>query len=158
MPRATLLRRSPVLAALAAGLALAGTGQASAQSSACQEGGKHLQERQDLVKQLNSLGSKKVDPSKACTMLTKLTANGSKAISWLDANKDWCQIPEQFANNFREDHKRVTDLRGKACKAAVQQTEMMRKARQAAQNGGGGGGLLGGPGLSGEYKIPQGAL
>jgi hypothetical protein len=35
---------------------------------------------------------------------------------------------------------------------------MERKARQQAQQGGGRGGLLGGPGLSGEYKIPQGAL
>ncbi len=38
---------------------------------------------------------------------------------------------------------------------------MEKRAReQAAQNaaGGGGGGLLGGPGLTGSYRLPQGAL
>lgn len=159
MPRATTLRRSTALAALAAATALLAAGGAKAQSTACQEGGKYLQERQELVKQLNTLGTKKVDPVRACSMLTKLSTNGTKAITWLDGNKDWCQIPDHFAENFKQDHQRVTDLRGKACKAAAQQAEMMKRARQqAAQQGGGGGGLLGGPGLTGEYKIPQGAL
>lgn len=151
MPRALTLT-------LIAGLALGAPAQALAQSNVCQEGGKYLQERQGLVQQMNALsGKKQVDAGKACSVLTKLSANGTKAVTWLEANKDWCQIPDQFAQSFKEDHQRVADLRGKACKAAAQQAEMIKRARQQAQNGGGGG-LLGGPGLTGEYKIPQGAL
>jgi hypothetical protein len=163
MTRAAPLPFRPRLATgLAAGLALAllASGPARAQSTVCQEGGKHLEERKGLVSQLNGLGKKRVDPGRACAILTKLTANGQKSIAWLDANKDWCQIPDQFASSFKEDHGRVSDLKGKACQAAAQQAEMMRKARQQAQQQaqGAGGGMLGGPGLTGQYKMPQGAL
>ncbi len=164
MTRAAPLPFRPRLATgLAAGLALAllSTGPALAQSAVCQEGGKHLEERKGIVAQLNGLGKKKVDPTRACAILTRLTANGQKSIAWLDANKDWCQIPDQFATTFKEDHSRVSDLKGKACQAAAQQAQMMKKARQQAQQqaqGGGGGGMLGGPGLTGQYKMPQGAL
>ncbi len=161
---APLLPRSSRATGLAAGLALAlallSSAPALAQSAACQEGGKHLEERKGIVAQLNGLGKKRVDPTKACTILTRLTANGQKSIAWLDANKDWCQIPDQFAASFKEDHSRVSDLKGKACQAAAQQAQMMKKARQQAQQQaqGGGGGMLGGPGLTGQYKMPQGAL
>jgi hypothetical protein len=48
-------------------------------------------------------------------------------------------------------------MRTKICGAAAQQAAMEKKMRaQAAQNQGGG--LLGGPGLTGSFKVPQGAL
>ena len=82
-----------------------------------------------------------------------LVTNGTTAVKWLEANKDWCQIPDPVVENIKQDHARAVDLRGKACKAAAQQAAMEKKAKE-----GGSSGLLGGDGLTGSYRMPQGAL
>ena len=150
------------LAGLVSGLAF-GTVPAAAQSAACQDVQKILVERKSIVEQLNGLGKgkeKKVDAASACTMFTKLATNGSAGVKFIDANKEWCQIPDQFATGFKADHEKAVGIKNKACQAAAQQAKMMKMAREQAEKGGrgGAGGMLGGPGLTGEYKIPQGAL
>jgi hypothetical protein len=134
---------------------------AFAQSSDCQEAQKFLGERQSLIKQIQALGGggkkKQVDPRAACTIFSKLVTNGASGLKWIDANKDWCQVPEQFATNFKTDHGHAVEMKGKACEAAAKMAQMEKQAREAQKNGGGGG-LLGGSGLTGSYKIPQGAL
>lgn len=150
------MRRALSLLSIAA---LCGTlfasGPAFAQASGCEESQRLLGERQDLMKRVNGLG-KKIDPNAACSVFTKLAANGAATIKWLDANKDWCSVPDNFVTGFKADHQKVSSFRGKACQAASQQASMQQKQKEAAQ--GGGGGLLGGPGLTGEYKLPKGAL
>ena len=146
--------RSLVLAACA-GAALAATaGPASAQ--VCQEGAKYIQERQTIIQQLNKSGGKdrKLDPRMACGAFGKLLANGEQSLKWLDANKDWCQIPEQVVENLKQEHTKVKEIRGQACQAAAKLTQMEKQARQQQQQGGN---PFGG-GLTGQYKIPQGAL
>ncbi len=104
-------------------------------------------------------GKKQIDARMACTNFGSLVSNGQTVIKWVEANKEWCSIPDNFVQGIKNDHAKATELRGKACNVAAQQTALEKKARQQAQQGGGGGGgLLGGPGLTGEYKIPQGAL
>jgi hypothetical protein len=156
MSRAALLR-SVLAGGLAAAGLIAASAPVSAQSSSCQDAQKFLQERQSLIQQINKLGgkNKKVDPRSACSIMGKLVANGEVGIKWLNANKDWCQVPDQFATNFRQDHDRSKEMRGEACKAAAQLNALEKKAKQAEQqqrNNPFGGGL------TGEYKIPQGAL
>jgi hypothetical protein len=142
---------------------LAGT-PATAQNAACQEGGKIMNQRQAIVTQLSSLGKNKIDPRAACPLFGKLVSNGAAALKWLEANKDWCSIPDGFVENIKGDHAKAGELRGKACAAAAQVKLMENKARQAQQQqqqeGGpsGAGGTLGGPGLTGSFKLPQGAL
>lgn len=156
-----LLSRRPglgprlALAVLAAGFAVSAASSALAQSASCQEFGKTLEQRKGLVQKLQSLGSKnkKMDPKAACSMFGQLVANGDGAVKWLEANKDWCQIPDPFIENIKADHVRAQDLRGKACKAAAQQAAMEKKAKEGA-----GPALLGGGGLTGSYRMPQGAL
>jgi len=152
--------RSYVLAALAAsGIFVAVP--AFAQSGNCQDAQKFLGERQSLIQQINKLGGngpkKTIDPRSACGIFTKLVNNGDTGIKWLTANKDWCQVPDQFATGFAEDHKRAVDMKGKACAAAAKVEQMQKQAQQAQQNGKGGG-LLGGGGLTGSYTMPKGAL
>jgi hypothetical protein len=137
--------------------ALLAPAPALAQSADCAAFPKTLQERQELIKQVNGLG-KKANPKDACVLFTKLTTNGAGGLKWLETNKDWCQVPDQFAENFKADHARVSNIKGQACKAASQVAVMEKKAREQAQQGGGRSGLLGGEGLSGSYKMPQGAL
>jgi hypothetical protein len=143
--------RVGAVAATAVALALA----APAAASTCAEFQKHRQERQSLIQQFQKLvgKDKKIQPKDACTVLTKITGNGSTALKWLEANKDWCQIPDQFVASFKTDHDNVQKLRGQAGGAAAKQAEMDKKAREGGQSG-----LLGGDGLEGSYRIPQGAL
>ena len=153
------MSRVTVAAALA--VAFAGfAGPALAQGTACGDIQKTLIERKALVSQANgSSGSKKakLTAAQACTLFGKLATNGAGGIKWLDANKEWCSIPDSFMDGFKQDHARVLTLRTKICSAASQQAVMEKRARQQAENSGGGG-LLGGPGLTGSMKIPQGAL
>jgi hypothetical protein len=143
---------------LAAVLALAAL-PALAQGNACQDGQKLLTERQTLMKQwvdMSGGGKKKVDPRPACTLFTKIANNSSATLKWLEVNKDWCQVPEGFVTTFKESHDGVLSTKNQACQVAAKVTEMQKKAAEAQRAGGGG--MLGGGGLTGEYKIPQGAL
>lgn len=150
--------RSYVFAALAAaGVFMAAP--AFAQSSNCQDAQKFLGERQTLIQQINKLGGegkkKTIDPRAACGIFTKLVTNGDAGVKWIAANKDWCQVPDQFATGFTEDHKRAVEMKGKACTAAAKVTQMQKQAQQSQQRGSG---LLGGGGLTGSYTMPKGAL
>ncbi|KQT46503.1 hypothetical protein ASG52_12275 [Methylobacterium sp. Leaf456] len=121
---------------------------------------KTLIERKNLVGKANAASNskQKMTPQQACALFGQLQSNGTAGIKWIAANKEWCSIPDSFAEGFQADHKRVGDIRSKVCNMAAQATKMEAQARAQAQNGGGGGGLLGGPGLTGSFKMPQGAL
>ncbi|MGO4573424.1 hypothetical protein [Microvirga sp. 2TAF3] len=147
---------------LAVAIAAAGVFAAApafAQASNCQDAQKFLSERQSLIQQINKLGGegkkKQIDPRAACGVFTKLVSNGSVGLKWLESNKAWCQVPDQFAQGFEEDHKRAVEMKGKACSAAAKIAEMEKQAKKGQQ---GGGGLLGGNSLTGSYTMPKGAL
>jgi hypothetical protein len=152
--------RSFVLgAAMVAGAVLV-SGQAYAQAAAeCGAIQKTLQDRKDLVGRANAASNakKKMTPQEACALFGKLQSNGTEGLKWITANKEWCSIPDSFADGFKADHQKVVGIRTKICGVAAQATKMEAQARQQAANGGGGG-LLGGPGLTGSFKLPQGAL
>jgi len=146
-----------------AALAVIGTalscGQAFAQAAECGEIQQTLQARKDLVAKANAASSskKKMTPQEACALFGKLQNNGSEGMKWITANKEWCSIPDSFAEGFKADHNKVAAIRTKVCGIAAQASKMEAQAKTQAQNGGGGG-LLGGPGLSGAFRMPQGAL
>ncbi|MGU3544450.1 hypothetical protein [Methylobacterium sp. A52T] len=150
-------------AAVLVGTVLFGTA-AFAQSAAPECGAiqKTLAERKALVGRANaaSQSKKKMTPQEACALFGKLQSNGAEGIKWIAANKEWCSIPDSFAEGFKADHLKVSGIRTKICSVAAQATKMEAQARAQAQAqaGGGGGGLLGGPGLTGSFKLPQGAL
>ncbi len=156
MPHVASLR-SLTLAALAGGvLALAAT---PAAAQICNESGKLVQERQSIIEQLNKAGGKdkKLDPRMACGTFGKLVTNGEQSLKWLEANKDWCQIPDQVSENLKQEHTKVKEIRGQACQAAAKIAQMEKQARQQQQQQQQGGNPFGG-GLTGQYKVPQGAL
>lgn len=150
--------RSFLLAGLAAASLLSAAETAFAQAAGCQDGQKFMTERKALSEQLQKAGGKdkKLDPRIACTLFGKLQTNGESGLKWIEANKDWCQIPDQFAQNFKTEHAKVKELHGQACKVAAQFTEMQKKARQQQQQQRGSNPF--GGGLTGEYSIPKGAL
>jgi hypothetical protein len=152
------LPRPPRVPAGLIGLAAAALAAAAAPAAAqtCQEIATHLNERKLIVQSIQNLSdgkNKKMDPKVACTAFGKLAANGTTTLKWAEANKDWCQVPDQFIEGIKADHEKVLKLRGQACGIAAKITEMEKKAKS-----GEGSGLLGGGGLEGTFKIPQGAL
>jgi len=128
---------------------------ALAQSASCQDILNVKKERQTLIQRIAAMGGKgkKVDPRVACSSFTTLVGNGTKALKWMEANKDWCQVPDALLENIRNDHGQAQKLRANACKVAAQVADMEKKAKSGGQTG-----LLGGEGLTGSYKIPQGAM
>ena len=132
---------------------------APAANADCQSIQKTLAERKSLVGRANaaSTSKQKMTPQEACSLFGRLVVNGSEGIKWIATNREWCSIPDSFSEGFKADHERVQTIRTQICKVAAQATKMEAQARAQAQNGGGGG-LLGGPGLSGSFKLPQGAL
>jgi hypothetical protein len=156
MSREIFLRSWAVALTGAVGLGLSAT-PAAAQASGCQDAQTFLAERENLTKQFHKAAGKdkKIDPKVACQLLGKLATNGETGVKWITANKDWCQIPDQFAQSFKQEYDRVKELRGQACQAATKMEAMQKQARQQAEqnrNNPFGGGL------TGQYKIPQGAL
>lgn len=152
------LKTIAIAAGTLAGAVLA-AGPALAQNSDCGAIQKTLEARKDLVTKANGAATskKKMTPGEACALFGKLQVNGSEGVKWIETNKEWCSIPDSFAEGFKADHVKVSGMRTKICGIAAQQAKLEAQARAQAQNGGGGG-LLGGPGLTGSFKLPQGAL
>ncbi|MGL4975951.1 MAG: hypothetical protein ACRC56_11690 [Bosea sp. (in: a-proteobacteria)] len=130
-----MLKRGLVMvAAMACGgmMLVASPTPVLAQASGCEKLPPMLQARQATVARLNanSKSKKKMSASEACAVLGRLYSNGTSIISFMTANQDWCQIPEAFVNNMKEDNKRVVGIRAQACNAAKQQASMIRQQKQ----------------------------
>lgn len=153
------LSRPARLALIAAGFAtlpLGSTG-ASAQASGCGDLQTYLVQRKSIAEKLTSGGKKKLDATVACGGFGQLVANGNTLIKWAETNKDWCQIPDSFVQGVKADHAKAVSIRGQACGMVAKQQQMAKQMEKQAREGGGGG-LLGGGGLTGQARIPQGAL
>ena len=150
--------RSVIVAMGAGSLLVAAVPEAVAQQSAsCQSIQPMLTQRKEISGRLSSGAKGKLDARVACSGFNQLVSNGQTLIKWVDANKDWCQIPETFVGGIKADHEKAISIRARACKFAAQQTEMEKRAKEGG-GGGGAGGLLGGGGLAGQQAMPQGAL
>lgn len=130
------------------------SGGAFAQGNDCGAIQGHLTQRKSIADSLQGGGKKKIDPKVACAGFNKLVANGAGIMKWLDANKDWCQVPDSFVEGIKADHVKAQEIRGRACNVAAKMEQMEKQAK----SGGGGSGLLGGGGLTGPTTLPQGAL
>ncbi|MGL4243238.1 MAG: hypothetical protein ACRCTI_19160, partial [Beijerinckiaceae bacterium] len=113
---------------------------AQAQQSSCQtDFQKLLEPRQALIQRINNFQKQRPTPQAACSTLSQLVAQDVKLNKWLEENKDWCQIPDNVVEQFKEGSGSATRARGQACGAAKQQAAAMARARaqqRAAQGGG----------------------
>ncbi|MBB3809013.1 hypothetical protein [Pseudochelatococcus contaminans] len=130
---------------------------AHAQEGVCARITTFLEDRKALVTRINKMG-KRPDPRNACTLFRNLVSNGNAAIKWLETNKDWCQIPDQFISGLKADNAKADEIRGQACRAATQQAAMEKRARENAQNRPQMLGGSDGDPVTGRIPIPQGAL
>lgn len=134
-------------------------------SDACAEGAKLMQQRQGMVQHLQARAKgKKMNPVEACGKFNNLVANGQKLVAWMEASGAWCSVPDTIIANVKEDQQRSVNIRGQACGAAAKYKQMMARAKaqaRAAAQQGQGSGRLGGSGgdiVSGQMRVPSGAL
>ncbi len=139
---------------------VAGQAPAQAQANVCEKLGPLMQQRQALMQRINGFGRKRVDPNVACKAFGDLASNGARTIAFVNENKDWCQIPDDFVSGITDAQKQIAGVRGQACKAASQQAQLMKQARQRQQQAQGDNGSFGGVDgfSSGPWRVPQGAL
>ena len=98
--------------------------------SSCTDMQRDLLERKNLVSSIQAMtqGGKKMDPEEACTVFGKLVANGTATFTWAEANKDRCQVPDNFVESLKADHDRVVRMRERACAfAAVSKSRRWRQ-------------------------------
>ena len=152
LPRSCARRTS--VAFLAAALLPLASGAAFAQASGCGDLQTHLTQRKTIAEKLSVKSGKKLDARVACAGFAPLVANGATLIKWAETNRDWCQVPDSFIQGVKTDHAKAVSIRGQACGMVAKQQQLEKQARE----GGGGSGLLGGGGLSGQSRMPQGAL
>ncbi len=142
-----------ILAGLVAALPGAAFGQSA--ESCRTDFQKIMTERQSLVDRINGFAKKKPTAEAACQVFGRLSSTEQKLLTWMTANKDWCQIPDNAIESITTSSKQAGNMRGQACTAAAKQRELNAQARQQQQAQGG----QGAPAAPGSgIRLPQGAL
>ena len=132
------------------------TSPASAQVSGCEPLQKLLTTRQSMVAKITAAqkAKRKMTPQEACSTFGTLVNNGNETIKFASANKDWCQIPDEFMNNMKSQAAQAEKVRGQACGIAAKQAKEIARMRAMQQRQAGGPSGLPGSGV----KLPNGAL
>jgi hypothetical protein len=108
------------------------------------------QKRNAAIQKLNAISKShggKLDPVAACPALRSLGEVEAQMGAYLVKNKDWCNIPDDFLNNFKTGTARTGGMASQACALAA-------KVKQMQQNGGAGLGAAAPPAV----KLPAGPL
>ena len=117
----------------------------------CQEEmSKLMQRRQGMLEGLSKLkaGKNQLDPIAACPKLRALAGVEGEVVSYLEKNKDWCNVPDNFLDNAKAGRAKSQAFAAKACQIAAQVQKMKQQQAQ-------GGGAVGGPQVQ---KLPTGPL
>lgn len=107
------------------------------------------QKRQGFIEKLNVLAKAskgKLDPVASCPQLRGLVVAEGKLLSYLQSNKDWCNVPDDAVNNLKGASTKSQAFATQACNIATQ----AKKQQQQAATGGGG--------LLDQQKLPTGPL
>jgi hypothetical protein len=143
-------RRSAQAALLALALAGGAVDAASAQQS-CQEDFKKMSDRRmEQIAALNKLGKSgqgKMDPVAACPMARRLSGIENEMLAYMEKNKEWCAIPDQVVESFKQARAKTANFASQACAVAAKVKKMQDQQREQAAGG------IGQP-----QKLPSGPL
>lgn len=130
---------------------LAGASGASAQS--CQEDFQKLTERRmgqiQVLNNLGKAGKGKMDPNAACPAAKKLVGIETEMLNYMTKNKEWCNIPDNVLDSFKQARSKTQNFASQACTVAAKMKKMMEQQREQAANGGG---------MMAPPKLPSGPL
>ena len=140
---------SRLVAGLTLLAALAGASGAAAQS--CGEDFQKLtQKRMAQITVLNNLGKAgkgKMDPAAACPAAKKLADVETEMLGYMTKNKEWCNIPDNVLEGFKQARVKTQGFAKQACAVAAKMKEMQEQ-----------GGGPGGPGGAPQMRLPSGPL
>ena len=147
---------APLMSASIAAFLLGSVTLAGAQvAPGCDDVRPILEERQKIITEIGSWKtnkSRQIDLATACVVGRRLVSNGDKLLGWLKDNKEWCSIPDQFVAGIQNDHKQSQAMRINVCRGNPRPNLRENQSVAGERN------PLGAGGLSGQRKIPQGAL
>ncbi|MBM3562483.1 MAG: hypothetical protein FJX48_04825 [Alphaproteobacteria bacterium] len=140
-----VVARNSILALLATLLATSG-----AHAQSCQEDFQKLTaQRMASIEALNNIGKAgkgKMDPEAACPAARRLVAIETEMMNYLAKNKEWCNIPDNVVDGFKDARGKTQGFASQACAAAAKMKQMRDQAAA------GGGGMMAPP------KLPAGPL
>jgi hypothetical protein len=114
------------------GLLLAVAGSQAAYAQSCQEDFQKLSEkRMGQIAVLNKLGKAakgKMDPIAACPAARHLAAIETEMFNYIQKNKDWCNIPDQMVDNFKQQRAKTQGFAAQACAFAAKAKKMQEEA------------------------------
>ncbi|MGD9657359.1 MAG: hypothetical protein AB7U61_06905 [Methylocystis sp.] len=143
LPRA--VARNSTLALFAMLLAAGG-----AHAEGCQEDFQKLTEKRmagiEALNKLGKAGKGKMDPEAACPAARRLVAVETEMMNYLTKNKEWCNIPDNIVDGFKDARGKTQSFASQACAAAAKMKQMRDQAAA------GGGGMMAPP------KLPAGPL
>ncbi len=132
-------------------LAVGSAGVALAQQS-CQEDFKKLSDKRlSQMAELNKLAKAakgKMDPVAACPLARRLVGTENEMLAYMEKNKEWCAIPEQMVETFKQARAKTAGFASQACAVAAKVKKMQEQGEQAASGGG----------LGQAPKLPSGPL
>ena len=91
--------------------------------------------RQTFIDQLNTLSKKsagKLDPVASCPTLRGLVSTEGNLLKYLEANKNWCNVPDEVVANLKTADVKSQQFATQACNFAAQAKKA--KEQQASSN------------------------
>ncbi len=86
--------------------------------------GNITKKRQAIIDDLNKAAKAspkgQLDPNVSCPKLQALAATEQELLAYMNKNKDWCMIPDEVVNNFRETSGKSKMIASRACAVAEQ--------------------------------------
>jgi len=113
------------------GALLAFVGAASAFAQSCQEDFQKLsQRRMGQIQALNAIGKAskgKMDPIAACPAARKLVAIETEMAAYIEKNKEWCNIPDNMADGFKQARAKTQTFAAQACSFAAKAKKLQEE-------------------------------
>lgn len=89
------------------------------------------QKRQVFIDKLNVIAKAskgKLDPVASCPVLKGLVTAEASLMKYLEANKNWCNVPDETLANLKAADVKSQGFAAQACKVAAQAVEQRKQA------------------------------
>jgi hypothetical protein len=122
------------------GLALGLTASGMAAAQSCNEDFMKLSSKRNgamgALQNLVKAGKGKMDPVAACPLARRLVSVENEMMAYMAKNKEWCSIPDQMVEQFKQGHSKNQSFASQACSVAEKAKKMQQQQRDQAANGG----------------------
>ena len=89
----------------------------------------------DKLNELAKASKGKLDPVASCPVLRNLVKSEGDLLKYLEANKNWCNVPDEAVNNLKAADAKSQTFATQACNFAVQVKKQQQQAASAPSLG-----------------------